>query len=116
MYQIIFKAKDPYNPASWTNAVHFNFTGYDTEPFWDTDGKVYINGAHAWRVAYGNPLYVKLLSYLLLLRPGIHQAEIDLDTGKVGEWRTIWNGTGGMVRYSTNPFSDASKVLTTLGS
>ncbi len=29
--------------------------------------------------------------------PGILQAEADLDTGEVEEWRTIWNGTGGMV-------------------
>ncbi|KAK4042376.1 glycoside hydrolase [Parachaetomium inaequale] len=76
---IIFKAKDPYNPKSWSNAVHFNFTGYDTEPFWDEDGKVYITGAHAWHVG-----------------PYIQQAEVNLDTGAVGEWRVIWNGTGGM--------------------
>ncbi|KAL2135050.1 hypothetical protein VTI74DRAFT_9970 [Chaetomium olivicolor] len=44
---IIFKAKDPYNSESWSNAVHFNFTGYDPEPFWDEDGKVYITGGHA---------------------------------------------------------------------
>ncbi|KAK3899782.1 glycosyl hydrolase [Staphylotrichum tortipilum] len=76
---IIFKAKDPYNPKSWSNAVHFNFTGYDTEPFWDVDGKTYITGAHAWQVG-----------------PYIEQAEVNLDTGAVGEWRIIWNGTGGM--------------------
>ncbi|KAK0709664.1 glycoside hydrolase family 43 protein [Lasiosphaeria miniovina] len=76
---LIFKAKDPFKPASWSDPVHFNFTGYDTEPFWDVDGKVYITGAHAWQVG-----------------PAIQQAEADLDTGKVGEWRTIWNGTGGL--------------------
>ncbi|KAL2176196.1 glycoside hydrolase family 43 protein [Thermothelomyces heterothallicus CBS 202.75] len=76
---IIFKAKNPYDPRSWSKAVHFNFTGYDTEPFWDEDGKVYITGAHAWHVG-----------------PYIQQAEVDLDTGAVGEWRIIWNGTGGM--------------------
>ena len=48
--QVIFKGKDPYDPAAWSNAIHFNFTGYDTSPFWDTDGKVYIIGAHAWQV------------------------------------------------------------------
>ncbi len=47
--QIIFKAKDPYDEKSWSNAVHFNFTGYDTEPFWE-DGKSYITGAHAWQI------------------------------------------------------------------
>ena len=29
--------------------------------------------------------------------PGIHQAEIDLETGEVGEWEVIWEGTGGEV-------------------
>lgn len=48
--QIIFKGTDPYEPESWSNAVHFNFTGYDPEPFWDDDGKVYITAAHAWQV------------------------------------------------------------------
>ncbi|KAK3692296.1 glycosyl hydrolase [Podospora appendiculata] len=76
---IIFKGKDPFNQGSWSNAIHFNFTGYDTEPFWDVDGKVYITGAHAWQVA-----------------PAIQQAEVDLETGKVSEWQNIWNGTGGM--------------------
>ncbi len=31
------------------------------------------------------------------VRPYIEQAEVNLDTGAVGEWRIIWNGTGGMV-------------------
>ncbi|KAK4241790.1 Non-reducing end alpha-L-arabinofuranosidase BoGH43B [Achaetomium macrosporum] len=76
---IIFKGKDPYNGKSWSNAVHFNFTGYGTEPFWDEDGKVYITGAHAWQIG-----------------PYIQQAEANLETGETGEWRIIWNGTGGM--------------------
>jgi hypothetical protein len=29
--------------------------------------------------------------------PGIQQAEANLDTGEVGEWTNIWNGTGGIV-------------------
>ncbi|KAK1640103.1 glycosyl hydrolase [Colletotrichum phormii] len=76
---IIFKARDPFDPESWTDAIHFEFEGYDTEPFWDDDGKTYINGAHAWKIG-----------------PWIQQAEADLNTGEVGEWRTIWNGTGGL--------------------
>ncbi|WQF86259.1 Putative glycoside hydrolase, family 43, concanavalin A-like lectin/glucanase domain superfamily [Colletotrichum destructivum] len=76
---IIFKAKDPYDLKSWSDAVHFEFEGYDTEPFWDDDGKTYLNGAHAWKVG-----------------PWIQQTEANLDTGEVGEWKTIWNGTGGM--------------------
>ncbi|KAK5653367.1 hypothetical protein OQA88_9059 [Cercophora sp. LCS_1] len=76
---IIFKGRDPYDPASWSNAIHFNFTGYDTEPFWDVDGKTYIVGAHAWQVG-----------------PYLQLAEANLDTGAVGDWQIIWNGTGGM--------------------
>ncbi|KAJ3522188.1 hypothetical protein NMY22_g11999 [Coprinellus aureogranulatus] len=76
---IIFKGSDPYNPSSWGIAKHIKFEGYDTEPFWDSDGKAYITGAHAWQV-----------------KPGIWQAEADLDTGKVGEFKQIWEGTGGL--------------------
>ncbi|GJD00933.1 betaxylosidase [Colletotrichum higginsianum] len=76
---IIFKAKDPYDLKSWSDAVHFEFEGYDTEPFWDDDGKTYLNGAHAWKMG-----------------PWIQQTEANLDTGEVGEWKTIWSGTGGM--------------------
>ncbi|RYP43419.1 hypothetical protein DL768_009934 [Monosporascus sp. mg162] len=83
---VIFKATDPYDPGSWSNAVHFGFEGYDTEPFWDVDGKSYITGAHAWKVG-----------------PRIELAEANLETGEVGEWRTIWNGTGGMGPYESNP-------------
>ncbi|KAI2628554.1 glycoside hydrolase family 43 protein [Hypoxylon sp. NC1633] len=75
---VIFKSDDPYNPSAWSEAIHFNFEGYDTSPVWDSDGKVYIVGGHAWRVF-----------------PGILLAEADLDTGEVGEWEIIWNGTGG---------------------
>ncbi|KAF5484506.1 Non-reducing end alpha-L-arabinofuranosidase BoGH43A [Colletotrichum siamense] len=77
--QIIFKSNNPYEASSWSNATHFEFVGYDTEPFWDKDGRTYINGAHAWKIG-----------------PWLQQAEANLDTGEVGEWRTIWNGTGGM--------------------
>ncbi|KAI1163388.1 glycosyl hydrolase [Nemania serpens] len=75
---VIFKSKNPYNPASWSKAVHFDFQGYDTSPFWDDNGKAYIVGAHAWRVS-----------------PGIMLAEANLDTGKLSPWKTIWDGTGG---------------------
>ncbi|KAI1848871.1 hypothetical protein JX266_005299 [Neoarthrinium moseri] len=75
---VIFNAKNPYDPLSWSKAVHFNFVGYDTSPFWDSDGKVYMTGAHAWRVF-----------------PGIQQTEVNLETGETGDWVTIWNGTGG---------------------
>ncbi|KAI1338440.1 glycosyl hydrolase [Xylariaceae sp. FL0016] len=75
---IIFKARNPYDPNDWSIATPFQFEGYDTSPFWDVDGKSYIVGAHAWRVF-----------------PGIFLAEANLDTGEVDEWKLIWNGTGG---------------------
>lgn len=39
--------------------------------------------------------------------PGIHQAEIDLETGEVGEWEVIWEGTGGEVSSAVD--ADARK-------
>lgn len=97
--QVIFKSKDPYSPKSWHNAVHFDFVGYDPEPFWDVDGKAYIVGAHAWQVGYVL-LAVSLTRLVLtLFRPYIQKAEVNLDTGAVGEWDIIWNGTGGLVGH-----------------
>ncbi|KAI0152671.1 glycoside hydrolase family 43 protein [Xylariaceae sp. FL1272] len=75
---VIFKSHNPFDPLAWTEAVHFDFEGYDTSPVFESDGKTYIVGAHAWKVF-----------------PGILLAEADLDTGEVGEWKMIWNGTGG---------------------
>ncbi|KAI2468678.1 glycoside hydrolase family 43 protein [Annulohypoxylon bovei var. microspora] len=75
---VIFKSDNPFDPSTWSEAVHFDFEGYDTSPTWDSDGKTYIVGAHAWKVS-----------------PGILLAEADLETGEVGEWEVIWNGTGG---------------------
>lgn len=63
---IIFKGNDPYDPASWSNAIHFDFVGYDTEPFWDVDGKTYITGAHAWQVGYVTENYPALRTRSLI--------------------------------------------------
>lgn len=104
--QVIFNAEDPFDPLSWSEATHFEFEGYDPSPFWDDDGKVYVTGAHAWQVRYVSRfildpvLTMGLISTTLLTRgcsPGIHQAEVDLRTGEVGEWEVIWEGTGGEV-------------------
>ncbi|TFY62563.1 hypothetical protein EVJ58_g3774 [Rhodofomes roseus] len=76
---MIFTSTDPYSSASWSQPVHFNFTGYDTSPFWDSDGTVYVTGSHPWEVT-----------------PGITQTTLDLTTGEVGAtYQYIWNGTGG---------------------
>jgi hypothetical protein len=37
---------NPYNSASWLNPFHFNFTGYDTSPFWDDDGLYSTSSEH----------------------------------------------------------------------
>ena len=60
--------------------MHFNFTGYDTSPFWEDDrddDNVSITGTHAWEVS-----------------PGIQKIDVNLKTGKVGKEVNIWNGTG----------------------
>ncbi|TVY84292.1 Non-reducing end alpha-L-arabinofuranosidase BoGH43A [Lachnellula suecica] len=72
-----FTSKDPYSSAAWSDPVHFDFPGYDTSPFWDEDGTVYVTGTHAWQVD-----------------PGIKMLPVDLKTGEVGETISIWNGTG----------------------
>ncbi|KAF2178212.1 glycoside hydrolase family 43 protein [Zopfia rhizophila CBS 207.26] len=77
---IIFQTDDLWNNDAWSDAVHFNFTGYDTSPYWDEEGKSYIVGSHAYHV-----------------EPGIHLNTVDLKTGKLGgEWTNLWNGTGGL--------------------
>ncbi|KAL3458389.1 glycosyl hydrolase [Aspergillus heterothallicus] len=75
---IIFKSSNPYDESTWSNAVHFDFVGYDTSPFWDKDGQVYMVGSHAWQVY-----------------PAIQIAKINLHTGETGNWTTLWTGTGG---------------------
>ena len=65
--QIIFKGRNPYDPSSWSNAIHFNFTGYDVEPFWDVNNKTYITGAHAWQVGFVPPFHARLLNARFLL-------------------------------------------------
>ncbi|KAF3762049.1 family 43 glycoside hydrolase [Cryphonectria parasitica EP155] len=74
---IIFKSTNPYDPSSWSNAVHFPFFGYDTSPFWDEDGASYIVGSHYWKIY-----------------EALELATVNLDTGEVGDWQILWNGTG----------------------
>lgn len=75
----ILTSENPFQSSSWSDPVHFNFTGYDTSPFWDDDGKVYVTGSHPWEV-----------------QPGINQAPINLETGEAGALVNVWNGTGGL--------------------
>ncbi|KAE9368107.1 glycoside hydrolase family 43 protein [Stipitochalara longipes BDJ] len=73
----VITSTNPYSSASWSNPIHFNFTGYDTSPFWDDDGQLYITGTHAWEI-----------------QPGIQMVTLDLETGAIGPYINIWNGTG----------------------
>ncbi|KAE8442975.1 hypothetical protein EG329_002513 [Mollisiaceae sp. DMI_Dod_QoI] len=74
----VITTTDPYNSSAWSQPLHFNFSGYDTSPFWDDDGQVYVTGTHAWEV-----------------QPGIQAFPLDIETGEVGNITNIWNGTGG---------------------
>ncbi|KAJ4295222.1 hypothetical protein N0V90_007233 [Kalmusia sp. IMI 367209] len=77
---IIFSTQNIWNESSWSDAVHFDFEGYDTSPFWDDDGTSYIVGSHAYKV-----------------EPGNHLAKVDLETGKLrSNWTNLWSGTGGL--------------------
>ncbi|EXJ62389.1 hypothetical protein A1O7_02823 [Cladophialophora yegresii CBS 114405] len=77
---IVFHSMNPFDSSSWSDPVHFNFTGYDTSPYWLSNGTVLVTGSHPWQV-----------------QPGITQTTIDLTTGEVGaNFRYIWNGTGGL--------------------
>ncbi|TAQ88821.1 hypothetical protein B7494_g2846 [Chlorociboria aeruginascens] len=77
---LIFTSKDPYESTAWSQPIQFNFTGYDTSPFWDDDGKLYITGTHEWET-----------------QPGIQMFTLDVETGNVGdEIINLWNGTGGI--------------------
>ncbi|KAH8801380.1 beta-xylosidase [Xylogone sp. PMI_703] len=76
----IIHSKNPYSSSSWSQPVHFSFVGYDTSPFWDDDGSVYITGSHTYEVW-----------------PGINQGKMNLETGEwIGELVNVWNGTGGL--------------------
>ncbi|KAI6809841.1 glycoside hydrolase family 43 protein, partial [Hortaea werneckii] len=77
----LISTTDPYNSTAWSDAIHFPFVGYDTDPFWDPqdNNKTYVTGSHAYRIY-----------------PAITQAPIDLNTGELEyEPVILWNGTGG---------------------
>ncbi|KAK5131942.1 hypothetical protein LTR08_000454 [Meristemomyces frigidus] len=76
----LLSTTDPFNSSSWSQPIHFNFTGYDTSPFWNPqDNTTYVTGSHPWE-----------------LQPGITLAPLNLTTGAIGPLTNIWNGTGGL--------------------
>lgn len=71
-------AEDPKGP--WSDPVWLDWPGIDPSLFFDDDGRVYISGTNSFEVAE---------------TPGIYQAELELDTGRLlSNRRLIWEGTG----------------------
>jgi beta-xylosidase len=71
----IITSEDPYRSSAWSDLIHFDFPGIDPSPFWDDDGKTYLQGSFDGKA--------------------ILQAPLDFNTGEVmGPLVDIWNGTG----------------------
>jgi beta-xylosidase len=69
---VLFKSTDPFDDASWSNAVTFPVSKIDPDLFWDDDGKVYV------------------------ATQGIQLQEMNMNTGRLGVARDLWPGTGGV--------------------
>jgi len=64
----------------WSDPIVLDWEGIDPSLFFDQNGKVYISGTN---------------SFVRAETPGIYQAELDIETGKLlSERRLIWEGTG----------------------
>ncbi|KAF8321561.1 arabinofuranosidase [Clavulina sp. PMI_390] len=76
-FNTIFNTVNPYDSSLWSDAVYFEFEGYDTSPFWDEQGNAYIVGSHAWKI------YEAILGF-----------QIELNTGaRLSPMYDLWNGT-----------------------
>ncbi|EIM92579.1 arabinofuranosidase [Stereum hirsutum FP-91666 SS1] len=93
---IIFTSTNPYDTDSWSDPVHFTFEGYDTSPYWDSQGNSYIIGSHAWKI------------YEMIQGFGI-----DLNTGNItSDIHDMWPGTGGIAPEGPHVYeSDGSFYL-----
>ncbi|KAH8730352.1 glycosyl hydrolase [Phaeosphaeriaceae sp. PMI808] len=69
---VLFKTTDPYSDSAWGNAVTFAADKIDPDIFWDDDGKVYVATQE------------------------VRIQEMDINTGKMGTPKNLWNGTGGV--------------------
>jgi beta-xylosidase len=69
---VLFKTTNPFDDKSWSNPVLFEAPKIDPDLFWDDDGKVYV------------------------ATQGIILQEMDINTGKMGAVKSLWNGTGGV--------------------
>ncbi|KAI0974176.1 glycosyl hydrolase [Xylaria arbuscula] len=69
---VIFESTDPFDEAAWSDPVIFQSISYDSNLFWDDDGKTYMATA------------------------GVALQEVDLARGELIQRPvSIWNGTGG---------------------
>lgn len=69
---VLFRTTDPFDDASWSDAVTFPAPKIDPDLFWDDDGKAYV------------------------ATQGCQLQEMNLDTGEMGPMIPLWNGTGGV--------------------
>ncbi|KXJ87842.1 glycoside hydrolase family 43 protein [Microdochium bolleyi] len=70
---VLFRTKNPYDEASWSDPLRFKPTKIDPDLFWDEDGKLYV------------------------ATQGIVLQELNLQTGELSEPPiSLWNGTGGV--------------------
>lgn len=70
---VLFRTKNPYDEASWSDPLRFAPTKIDPDLFWDDDGKLYV------------------------ATQGIVLQELNLQTGALSEPAiSLWNGTGGV--------------------
>ncbi|KAK8045049.1 beta-xylosidase [Apiospora rasikravindrae] len=73
----VLTTQDPFDSASWSDPVHFDFPGIDPSPFWDESGSAWFTGSVNGAQDYHVP--------------------IDFSTGETGPAQThlrLWNGTG----------------------
>jgi len=69
---VLFRSTNVFSDSSWSNAVTFPAPKIDPDIFWDDDGKVYV------------------------ATQGVQVQEMDIETGKMGAAKNLWNGTGGV--------------------
>jgi beta-xylosidase len=68
---LIFKSTDPYDDDAWSEPVRYDAEYIDPDLFWDDDGSAYVASA------------------------GTYLQTVNVETGVLGEAKSIWNGTGG---------------------
>ncbi|KAK7183656.1 hypothetical protein PSPO01_10314 [Paraphaeosphaeria sporulosa] len=70
---VLFKTKDPFNDAAWSDPVTFSPKKIDPDLFWDDDGTLYV------------------------ATQGIILQKLDMETGELSQPPiSLWNGTGGV--------------------